>query len=67
MNGFKSWMSAAGMRALKTMAQAAMGIIGTSLVVSDVNWTMVLSASAIAGVMSLLTSLVGLPELKEGE
>ena len=60
---FKEWFKAAGVRALKTVAQTAIAMIGTSLVISDVNWISVASASALAGVLSLLTSVAGLPEL----
>ena len=60
---FKKWVRAAGIRAVKTMAQTAVGLIGTSLVISDVSWPVVVSASALAGVTSLLTSVAGLPEL----
>lgn len=61
----KKWLKAAGIRAVKTIAQSAIATIGTSAVMGDVNWVMVLSASALAGVLSLLTSLAGLPELEE--
>lgn len=60
------WWKAAGVRCLKTMAQTAAGVIGTSMVMSEVDWLMVGSASVVAGVLSLLTSVAGLPELKEG-
>ena len=63
----KQWIKAAGIRSIKTMAQTAVAIIGTSMVLSDVNWIMVLSASILAGGLSLLTSVAGLPELNEGE
>ena len=59
------WWEAAGVRMVKTMAQTAFATIGTSMVLSDVNWIMVLSASVLAGGLSLLTSLAGLPELSE--
>lgn len=59
------WIKAAGVRALKTVAQTAIATIGTAAVVNEVNWAMVLSASALAGVLSLLTSIGGLPEVKE--
>lgn len=59
----KQWAKAAGIRALKTMAQTAVGLIGTSLVMTDVSWSVVASASVLAGVTSLLTSVAGLPEL----
>lgn len=62
---FKKWLAAAGMRAIKTVAQTAVATIGTSAVISEVNWVMVASASALAGVLSLLTSVAGLPELEE--
>ena len=61
------WWKAAGIRAVKTVAQTAIGIIGASVVLSDVNWVTVASASALAGVLSLLTSVAGLPELKDGD
>lgn len=64
---FKVWIKAAGVRALKTVAQTAVATIGTSAVFNEVNWAMVLSASLLAGVLSLLTSVAGLPEVKEGE
>ena len=62
----KQWIKAAGIRAIKTMAQTVVATIGTSIVLSDVNWIMVLSASVLAGGLSLLTSVAGLPELSEG-
>lgn len=62
----KRWLKAAGIRAIKTVAQTAVATIGTSAVLSEVNWTMVLSASVLAGILSLLTSIAGLPEVKEG-
>lgn len=61
----KEWWRAAGIRAIKTVAQTAISTIGVSTIMSDVNWMMVLSASALAGVLSLLTSFAGLPELEE--
>ena len=57
------WVEAAGIRAIKTSCQTSIAMIGTSLVLTDVNWELVLSAAALAGVLSLLTSLAGLPEL----
>lgn len=62
---FKHWIKAAGIRAIKTVAQTAVATIGTSAVIGDVNWVMVVSASALAGVLSLLTSVAGLPEVDE--
>jgi len=61
----KQWIKAAGIRAIKTAAQTAVATIGTSMVLADVNWIMVLSASILAGGLSLLTSVAGLPELSE--
>ena len=65
MKNCKTWLKAAGVRALKTVAQAAVAMIGTSVVIGDVNWTMVGSAALLAGILSLLTSVAGLPEVKE--
>lgn len=62
---FKSWIKAAGVRALKTLAQAAIAAIGTSMVIGDVNWIMVASTAGLSAILSLLTSVAGLPELKE--
>ena len=62
---FKKWIKAAGIRAIKTVAQTAVATIGTSAVMGDVNWAMVASASVLAGILSLLTSIAGLPELKD--
>lgn len=61
----KKWLKAAGIRALKTVAQTAIATIGTSVVLGDVNWIAVASASALAGVLSILTSVAGLPEVQE--
>ena len=61
---FKNWIKAAGIRAIKTIAQTAIATIGTAAVLGDVNWVMVASAAALAGVLSLLTSVAGLPEIK---
>lgn len=63
MNG--RWWKAAGIRALKTVCQTAIASIGTAVVLSDVNWLAVVSASILAGILSLLTSLAGLPELED--
>ena len=62
----KQWWKAAGIRAIKTIAQTAAATIGTSAAMSSVDWMMVLSASVLAGILSLLTSIAGLPELKTG-
>ena len=61
----KKWFKAAAVRAVKTVAQTAVATIGTAVVLGDVNWTAVASASALSGVLSLLTSVAGLPEVKE--
>ena len=61
----KKWWRAAGIRAVKTVAQTAIATIGTGALLSDVNWIAVASASALAGVLSLLTSVAGLPEVSE--
>ena len=63
----KLWLKCAGVRAIKTLAQTAIATIGTSAVIGDVNWVMVVSASGLAGILSILTSVAGLPEVKEGE
>ena len=64
MKNWKSWFHAAAVRAVKTVAQTAAATIGTSAVLGDVDWIMVASASALAGILSLLTSVAGPPELK---
>jgi len=64
---WKRWLKAAGVRALKTVCQTAIATIGTSAAVTEVNWVMVASASVLAGVISLLTSLAGLPEVEPDE
>ncbi len=63
----KEWWKAAGIRALKTVAQTAIATIGTAALIESINWVAVASASALAGVLSLLTSLAGLPEVDNGE
>ena len=60
---FKDWIKAAGVRAIKTVAQTAVATIGTAAVMGSVDWVMVASASVLAGVVSLLTSVAGLPEV----
>ena len=60
-----TWIKAAGVRAVKTIAQTAIATIGTTAVISGVNWEIVLSSAAVADIVSLLTSLAGLPEIKE--
>jgi hypothetical protein len=61
----KKWLKAAGVRAVKTIAQTAVATIGTSAVLGDVNWVATISASILAGVLSVLTSIAGLPEVEE--
>lgn len=67
MKNWKKWLKAAGIRAVKTVAQSAVATIGTAALMNEVNWVMVGSASVLAGVLSLLTSIAGLPELKGEE
>ena len=64
---FNQWLKAAGIRAIKTVAQTAVALIGTSTVMNEVNWAMIISASCLSGVVSILTSVAGLPELEEIE
>lgn len=61
----KKWIKCAGIRAIKTIAQTAVATIGTSAAMGDVNWVSVCSASILAGILSLLTSVAGLPEMEE--
>ena len=61
----KTWLKAAGIRAVKTVAQTAVATIGTTALITEVNWAVVAAASALAGVLSLLTSVAGLPEVEE--
>ena len=65
MKKWKSWIKAAGVRAIKTVAQTAVATIGTSAFLAQVDWRMVISASILAGVLSLLTSVAGLPEVAD--
>lgn len=67
MKNWKLWIKAAGVRAVKTVAQTAVATIGTSAVMGEVNWIMVGSAALLAGILSLLTSIAGLPEVNGGE
>lgn len=64
MKNWKNWIKAAGVRAVKTVAQTAVATIGTSAAMGEVNWVMVGSASLLAGILSILTSVAGLPEVK---
>lgn len=64
---WKNWLKAALVRSLKTIAQTAVAAIGTSVAIGDVNWVMVGSTSLLAGILSILTSVAGLPEVKGGE
>ena len=62
-NNFKKWIKCAGIRAIKTVAQTAVGSIGASAIFSEVDWKVVVSSAILAGVVSLLTSVAGLPEV----
>lgn len=64
---FKDWLKAAGIRAIKTVCQTAIASIGTSALMSEVNWILVGSTALLAGILSLLTSIAGLPELENGK
>jgi len=61
----KKWLKAAAIRCIKTIAQAAIAMIGTSAVLSEIDWKLVISASVVAGILSILTSIAGLPEVEE--
>ncbi len=65
MRDWKKWLKCAGIRSIKTIAQTAVATIGSAMVIAEVDWKVVLSASVLAGVLSLLTSVAGLPELEE--
>ena len=67
MKNWKTWLKAAGVRAVKTVAQSAIATIGTSAAMGEVNWMLVASTAAVAGILSLLTSVAGLPEVKNEE
>lgn len=64
-NNFKKWLKAAGIRAVKTVAQTAVATVGTSALINEVDWFVVVSTAALAGVLSLLTSVAGLPEVDD--
>ncbi len=66
-NNFKKWIKCASIRAIKTVCQTAIATIGTSAVMSEVNWLLVGSASLLSGILSLLTSIAGLPEVEEND
>ncbi len=64
-NNFNAWLKAAGIRAIKTFAQTMIATIGTTIMIENVNWQMVLSASILSALLSILTSVAGLPEVEE--
>lgn len=66
MSNFKEWLKAAGIRALRTFAQALVASIGCAVVISEVDWLYCLSASALSAILSILMSIAGLPEVKQG-
>lgn len=63
----REWLIAAGIRALKTMAQTLIAILSTAIVLQDVDWLMALSAAALSGILSILTSIAGIPEVADGQ
>lgn len=63
---YKAWLKAAGIRALKTAAQAALGVIGGSVAMGDVNWALVGSSALLAAILSVITSIAGIPEANDG-
>ena len=67
MKNFKRWLAAAGVRAIKTVAQTAIAVIGTSYALKDVDWALVGSAALLAGILSLRTSVAGLPEVEQAK
>lgn len=67
MNNWKKWLKAAGIRAIKTVAQTAVAMIPVAVSISEVDWLTIVCTSALAGIVSLLTSVAGLPELKNKE
>lgn len=67
MDRFKKWIVAAGIRAVKTFAQATIAAIGTTALITEVNWAVVFATGGLAAVLSILTSLAGLPEVKDAE
>ena len=65
MTHFKKWLKAAAIRALKTVAQAAIATIGTTAIITEIDWRIVVSSALVAGLLSILTSIAGLPEVEE--
>ncbi len=66
-NKIKLWLYAAGIRAIRTVAQTAVAVLGTSVLLNEVDWIALISAAALSGILSMLTSIAGLPELKNSE
>ena len=66
-NKIKLWLYAAGIRAIRTVAQTAVAVLGTSALLNEVDWIALISAAALSGILSMLTSIAGLPELKNSE